>query len=176
MTLLVGNQEEHPAHKKLSDGVVACLSVWSVVKMICIWSSWYHCHPITSCFIKIENGLQVQGEPVQEETFTHWYLSWSSIAPYLLHPSNTIHGISLFNPHAWQSFSTISLQVSFGLAPSTSYSIHFFTQSLSSFCNTCQYHSSLYCCSTKIMSPNPSLSLSTLYLEFYLVASCYTSI
>jgi len=39
---------------------------------------------------------------------------------------------SLFNLHALQSFSTNSLQVFFGLplglAPSTSYSIHFFTQ------------------------------------------------
>jgi len=42
---------------------------------------------------------------------------------------------SLFNPRTWQSFSTISLQVFFGLclglSPSTSYYIHFFTQSLS---------------------------------------------
>ena len=42
-TLLVGCQEEHPAHKKLSDGVLAWLSVWSVVQMICIWSSFYCC-------------------------------------------------------------------------------------------------------------------------------------
>jgi len=45
----------------------------------------------------------------------------------------------LFNLRAWQSFCTISLQVIFGLllglAPSTSYSIHLFTQSLSSFYN-----------------------------------------
>jgi len=27
------------------------------VQMICIWSSWCHCHPIISCFIKIHNGL-----------------------------------------------------------------------------------------------------------------------
>jgi len=33
------------------------------------------------------------GEPVPEETFTHSYLSWSSIMPYLLPPSITIHGI-----------------------------------------------------------------------------------
>jgi len=33
------------------------------------------------------------GEPVPEETFTHLHLSWSSIVPYLLLPSNTIHGI-----------------------------------------------------------------------------------
>jgi len=35
------------------------------------------------------------GEPVPEETFTHSHLSWSSIVPYLLLPSNTIHGILL---------------------------------------------------------------------------------
>jgi len=33
------------------------------------------------------------GEPVPEEVFTHLHLSWSSIIPYLLHPSTTIHGI-----------------------------------------------------------------------------------
>jgi len=33
------------------------------------------------------------GEPVPEETFTHSHLSWSSIVPYLLHPSTMIHGI-----------------------------------------------------------------------------------
>jgi len=37
-------QEEHPARKKLNDGVLAWLSVWSVVQLICIWSSWCHCH------------------------------------------------------------------------------------------------------------------------------------
>ena len=78
---------------------------------------------------------------------------------------------SLFNLRALQSFSTISLQVFFGLplglAPSTSYSIHFFTQSLSSFHNTCPYHRNLFCCSTKIMSSNPSFSLNPL---LYLVA------
>jgi len=25
--------------------------------MICIWSGWCHCHPIISCFSKIQNGL-----------------------------------------------------------------------------------------------------------------------
>ena len=54
---------------------------------------------------------------------------------------------SLFNLRAWQSFGTTSLHVLFGLplglAPSTSYSIHFFTQSLSSFSSTCPYHHNL---------------------------------
>jgi len=30
----------------LSDEVLAWLSVWIEVQIICIWSSWCHCHPI----------------------------------------------------------------------------------------------------------------------------------
>jgi len=37
--------------------VVAWLSVWNEVQMICIWSSWCHCHHIVSCFIEIQNSL-----------------------------------------------------------------------------------------------------------------------
>ena len=73
---------------------------------------------------------------------------------------------SVFNLCARQSFSTISLQVFFGLslglAPSTSYTIHFFTQSFSSFHSTCPYHRNLFCCTTEIMSSNTSLSLNPL--------------
>jgi len=39
LTLLVWHQEEHPACKKMSDDVLAWLSVWSKVQTICIWSS-----------------------------------------------------------------------------------------------------------------------------------------
>jgi len=71
----------------------------------------------------------------QEKTFTHSHLLWPSVIPYLLPPSITIHGILPVQfLHAWQTFSTISLQVFFGLplglAPSTSYTIHFFIQRL----------------------------------------------
>ena len=38
LMLLVGRQEGHPARKNLSDEVLAWLSVWSEVQMICIWS------------------------------------------------------------------------------------------------------------------------------------------
>jgi len=51
---LLGCQEEHLACKNLSDQVLTWLSVWSKVQMICTWSSWCHCHPIVSCFIKIQ--------------------------------------------------------------------------------------------------------------------------
>jgi len=36
LTLLVGRQEEHLACKKMSDEVLAWLSAWSEVQMICI--------------------------------------------------------------------------------------------------------------------------------------------
>jgi len=36
LTMLVGHQEEHPTCKKLSDEVLAWLSVWNEVQMICI--------------------------------------------------------------------------------------------------------------------------------------------
>jgi len=38
LTLLVGQQEGHPACKKLSGGVLSFLSVWSKVQT-CIWPS-----------------------------------------------------------------------------------------------------------------------------------------
>jgi len=38
LTLLVGRQEEHPACKKLSGGLLAWLSVWSEMQT-CIWPS-----------------------------------------------------------------------------------------------------------------------------------------
>ena len=45
LTLLVGQQ------------VLYWLSDWSEVQMTCIWSSWCHCHPVISCFSKIQNSL-----------------------------------------------------------------------------------------------------------------------
>jgi len=40
LTLLVWQQEGHPACKKMSDEVLAWLSVWSEVPIVCVWSSW----------------------------------------------------------------------------------------------------------------------------------------
>jgi len=76
---------------------------------------------------------------------THTYrghqlsLSASSICYDPWHPPCSIYVL--------ESFSTISLKVFFrqslGLAPTTSYSIRFFTQSLSSFRSRCPYHHNL---------------------------------
>ena len=51
LTLLVGRQEEHPACKTLSGGVLAWLSVWSEVQT-CIWPSWCHCHSLSLASVK----------------------------------------------------------------------------------------------------------------------------
>ena len=70
----------------------------------------------------------------QPSFISFFYLLWSI-------------ALSLFNLHAWWYFCTTSLQVLFGLLlglePSTSYAIHFFTQAMFSFRNTC--HTIAYC-------------------------------
>ena len=72
----------------------------------------------------------------------------------------------MFSLRAWQSISTTSLQVLFGLplslGPSTSCYVHFFTQSSSSFRSTCPYRRSLFCCSTNVLLSIRNLSLSSL--------------
>ena len=97
LTLLVRHQEEHPVHKNWVMSV--WLSAWWEMQMICIWSSWCHCHPIISCFIKIQTDLTLLG-PAQHGCpgkevikrwvsyvaylaffhllrFFHWMLTWS---------------------------------------------------------------------------------------------------
>ena len=49
--LLVGWQEGHPACKKVSDGVLAWLSVWSDMQT-CIWPSWCRCHSLSLASVK----------------------------------------------------------------------------------------------------------------------------
>jgi len=51
LTLLVGRQEGHPACKKLNDGVLVWLSVWSEMQT-CIWPSWCHCHSFSLASVK----------------------------------------------------------------------------------------------------------------------------
>jgi len=106
------------------------------------------------------------GELVPEETFTHSHLSWSSIVPYLLHLSTTIHGILPVQ-------STCLTVFFYNLAPSFLWStywpgtLHFILHTflhpiIVFFSHHITYHRNLFCCSTEIMSFNPSLSLSPL--------------
>jgi len=106
--------------------------------------------------------------------------SWSSSSLYQLLPSTTIHSLLLVQLRAWQSFCTTSFHVLFGLPlglePSTSYSIHFFTQSVS-FHSTCPYHHNLFCCSINIISSieNSNKSVVILSSENYYDIFCNTN-
>jgi len=51
LTLLVGQQEGHPACKKLSGWVLEWLSVWSEVQT-CMWPSGFHCHSLSLALVK----------------------------------------------------------------------------------------------------------------------------
>ena len=51
LTLLAGQQEGHPACKKLSGGLLAWLSDWSEVQA-CIWPRWCHCHSLSLASVK----------------------------------------------------------------------------------------------------------------------------
>ena len=92
------------------------------------------------------------GEPVPEEIFTHSpiliIIQPLPLNLYQLLPTTTIHSILPVQFTCLTILCTTSFQVLFGLPlglePSTS--IHFFTQSVSSFCNTCPYHHNLFCC------------------------------
>ena len=137
--------------------------------------SWIMDH--SSSAVKIVTGLQNCNHFTTTPTTTILWLSglclvqprWVStvVINHPLSASSTYFDpwhplFSIYVPDSCfpQSFS----QVFFGLplAPFTLYSIHFFTQSLSSFHSTCPYHCYLFCCSTEIMSSNPSLSLNPL--------------
>jgi len=153
--------------------LVICHIVRGVLDLVLYNSQWlrmiYHSIWLNShtqpFYGSVEFVRDNPGEPVPEEIFTHYSL-WSSIIPTcFLHLPRSMAS-SLFTPRALQSFCTISVQVffglPFGLIPSTSYSVHFFTQLLSSFRSTCPYHRNLFCCSTEIMSSNSSLPLNSL--------------
>ena len=51
LTLSVGQQEAHPACKKLSGRVLTWLSVWSEVQT-CIWPGCCHCHSLSLASLK----------------------------------------------------------------------------------------------------------------------------
>ena len=73
------------------------------------------------------------GRPVPEETFTHSHPSWSSDILYQLPPFTTIHSILCVQftclTVLFHSLSPGLLWFSYGVGLSTSYSMHFFTQS-----------------------------------------------
>ena len=107
------------------------------------------------------NFWKTRGSWYQKKTFIHSHLSWSSITTYLLPPSFMIHGIlpvqfmclAVFFPQSLSKFSLVYLLV---------WHPPLHTPYISSP-NHCllfaaHAHRNLFCCSTEIMSCNPSLS------------------
>jgi len=128
---------------------ISCLSILCLSSEMCyfliIFRKWhvYNNNRFTALCPRLP------GEPVPKETFTH-PPSWSSSNLYQLLPSTTMHSIlpvqiTCFAIFA-QPLSTSSFCLPLGLEPSISYSINFFTQSVSSFRNKCPYHRNLFCC------------------------------
>ena len=74
------------------------LSVWSEVQMICIWSSWCHCHPVISCFSKIQNGLSFWYRPTQV------VLEKRPLNGCMCVSSNSCVYIYMYTWHIWTAF------------------------------------------------------------------------
>ena len=116
------------------------------------------------------------GELVPGETFTHWHLSFSSIIPYLLPPSFMIHGILLVQFTCLAVFfHNFCLKFSFIYLLAWHPPLH--TPYISSP-NHCllfaaHAHTLMWCCSTEIMSSNPSLSLNPLLGTLLVRALCW---
>jgi len=123
-------------------------------------------------------GTKLFYGPFSRTTRVSWYqkkhspthLCWLSTILYQFIPSTVIHSILPVQFTCLTIFLHNLSRGPLGLEFSTSYSIHFFSQSVSSFRNTCPYHRNLFCCSTKVISSVPAflVSFSTLYFELSL--------
>ena len=132
---------------------------WTALgRTTCDWAMQYHLY-ITHTHTQPFNGLlsrtTLVGRYQKKHWATHTHPDDRTSFIIFLHLQRS-KASSLFSLRAWQSSRTTSLQVLFGLplglGPSTSYSMHFFTQSSSSFRSTCPYQRSLFCCNTTAMS------------------------
>ena len=118
-------------------------------------------HTHTQLFNGLWSGTTRVGWYQKKHSSTHTHPDHRTSFIIFLHLQRSMAS-SLFILRALQSSHTTSFQVLFGhpvcLGPSTSYSIHFFTQSSSSFRSTCPHKCSLFCCNTNAMSSIPRLS------------------
>jgi len=135
-----------------------------------------HTHPFYGSMDFVRDNL---GEPVPEETFIHSHLSWSSIVPYLLHPSVTIHGIlpvqSTCLTVFFHNLSKFSLVFLLAWHPPL-YTPYI---SLPNHCHLFATHAHTIAACFAVVLRSCRLILvflSTLYLEFCLVVSHHTSI
>ena len=99
-----------------------------------------------------------------------------SVSSIYYDPWHLLCSVYVLDSSLWQPVSRSSLV--FLLVLSTSYSMHFFTQSSSSLRSTCPYQRSLFCCNTNALLSIPSLSLSSLLgnLSFSLMPHIHLTI
>ena len=125
-----------------------CGTLWLTqsigVSRISQWRGLQHTH--TQPFNGPWFGTTRVGQYQKKHSPTHTHLDHRTSFINFLHLLLSIAS-SVFSLRAWQSSLTTSVQVLFGLplglGSSTSYSVHFFTQSSSSFRSTCPYQHSL---------------------------------
>ena len=151
-----------------------CFHMFSYPRKQFLLLSWLenstNTHTHTQPFNGLWSGTTRVGRYQKKHSPTHTHPDHRIFFIIFLHLQRSVSS-TVFILRAWQSSRSTSLQVLFGLGPSsTSYSIHFFTQSLSSFRSICPYQRSLFCCNTSAMSSIPSVSLSTPYLGVCLLA------
>jgi len=115
---------------------------WRMTRPPCCFINWCndgssrfsymhtHAHTHTQPFYGPVDSVRDNPVSQNKHSPTHTYRGHQSFLICFVHLIRSMAS-SVFNPHAWQSFSMVFLQVFFGLAlglaPSTSYSIHFFT-------------------------------------------------
>ena len=112
---------------------------WYIIYYTC---STLYIQTHTQPFNGLLSGTTRVGRYQKKHSPTHTHPDHRTSFITFLHLQRSMAS-SLFSLRAWQSSRTTSLQVLFGLplgpGPSTSYSMHFFTQSSSSFRSTCPY-------------------------------------
>jgi len=121
----------HPVNK-LSDEVLAWLSVWSEVQMIYIWSSWCRYHSTVSCFIKIQIGLTTF-QVVLEKRPLNRCLSVCAVHLWL-NDTPTVCSKSVLG------------KVSASVCLCGSLSTRYFSQPLVVLCHLCVLNSPAVCC------------------------------
>jgi len=114
------------------NSIISVLLWWRYE--VTVGKSVYQVHYLNECSIwpVATNMLYHAFKVTMTSTTIHSILNIQFTCLTFLFCTTSLHGLPL------------------GLTPSTSYSLHFFIQTLSSFRSTCPYNRNLFCCSTEI--------------------------
>jgi len=165
----LGCSGQSPKSRKMVVCVSVCVCVCPgkmIFTFLHLWIALTHRHIDTHyCFtaLCILSGTtwvsQYQTKYLSTDTVMvmnhHLSVSFISFDPW--NPSCSIHVPDYPSPQSVSKFSLVYL-----LACSFHFILHALLHPIVVFfCNTCPYYRNLFCCSSKIMSSNPSFSLNT---------------